>query len=211
MNPLAKNYIKSEMPDFLRYAILTLSLALCLAACQSRKSIGETRATLELTGCFGGDIFFEWGARKTKLVQTMLSRPDVRADSEHEKKFVTPELHFKGGTLFGLRVSDWAFAFGDSVRADSVHSIGLYFAQVIFDGNEKTNENFARLDSLICAAYQMTSTLEASTGKMTYHFPNRNEITLSLVKIGKKPPTISLEYLNNEKLEQGIAKMEQKP
>lgn len=203
--------MQSEMRDIQRLTMILLFATLSLVSCQSRKTVGENQAQVELMGCFKGDLFFEWGTRKTKLVQTMLSRPDLRADSEHEKMFVTPEIHFKGGMLYGLRVSSWAFAFGDSVRADSVKSIGLYFAQVFFDGNERTNEHFVRLDSLICAQYQMTSTLEKSTGKMTYHFPNQNQITLALVKIGKKPPTISLEYLNQQKLDEGISKSEMNP
>ncbi len=185
--------------------LMLAALSQLALACKSRNVEVALRTEQELPGAFGGELFFKWGARKTEIVQTMLARENVRTDSQHEKTFVTPELHFKGGSLYGLRVASWAFAFGDSVRADSASSIGLYFAQVIFEGSEKTDEQFKRLDSLICAQYNLNSVITESTGKITYRFQNGDEILLALVKIGKKPPTISLEYLNQKRLDEGVA------
>lgn len=191
---------------------LALTMLLCvLAACSKSRNAEIIHETgKERLGAFGGDLFFKWGTRKTAIVQTMLARENVRADSQHEKTFVTPELHFKGGSLYGMRVATWAFAFGDSVRADSLNSIGLYFAQVVFEGNEKTDEQFKRLDSLICAQYALESKLTESTGKIVYRFQNGDEILLALVKIGKKPPTILLEYLNQKRLDEGVALAEKR-
>jgi hypothetical protein len=184
---------------------MLIMLLHALSACKPRRVEMTQETGKELPGAFGGELFFKWGTRKTEIVQTMLARENIRTDSQHEKTFVTPELHFKGGTLYGMRVATWAFAFGDSVRADSLNSIGLYFAQVVFEGNEKTDEQFKRLDSLICAQYALESMITESTGKIVYRFLNGDEILLALVKIGKKPPTISLEYLNQKRLEEGIA------
>ncbi len=191
-----------------RQAALGLVLLLLVQAtfgCKQRNVQVSISSEKELPGAFGGELFFKWGTRKTEIVRAMLSRENLRTDSQHEKTFVTPELHFKGGSLYGMRVASWAFAFGDSVRADSANSIGLYFAQVIFEGSEKTDDNFKRLDSLICAQYGLQSTITESTGKVTYRFLNGDEIVLSIVKIGKKPPTISLEYLNQKRLDEGVA------
>ncbi len=190
---------------WVRVALTLTVLFHALAACKPRNIEMAQETGKELPGAFGGELFFKWGTRKTAIVQTMLAREHVRTDSQHEKTFVTPELHFKGGSLYGMRVASWAFAFGDSVRADSIHSIGLYFAQVVFEGSEKTDEQFARLDSLICAQYNLESILTESTGKMIYRFLNGDEIVLALVKIGKKPPTILLEYLNQKRLDEGVA------
>ncbi len=190
---------------YVRLALLLMVLLDALAACKSRKVEITYETGKELPGAFGGELFFKWGTRKTAIVQTMLAQENVRTDSQHQKTFVTPELHFKGGSLYGMRVASWAFAFGDSVRADSVNSIGLYFAQVIFEGNEKIDEQFTRLDSLICAQYALESKLTRSTGKIVYRFLNGDEIVLALVKIGKKPPTILLEYLNQKRLDEGVA------
>ncbi len=191
-----------------RQATLGLVLLLLLQAtfgCKQRNVQVVISSEQELPGAFGGELFFKWGTRKTEIVRAMLSRENLRTDSQHEKTFVTPELHFKGGSLYGMRVASWAFAFGDSVRADSANSIGLYFAQVIFEGSEKTDDNFKRLDSLICAQHGLQSAITESTGKVTYRFLNGDEIALSIVKIGKKPPTISLEYLNQKRLDEGVA------
>ncbi len=191
-----------------RYATLGLVLFLLVQAifgCKQRNVQVVVSSEKELPGAFGGELFFKWGTRKTELVRTMLSRENLRTDSQHEKVFVTPELHFKGGSLYGMRVDSWAFAFGDSVRVDSANSIGLYFAQVIFEGSEKTDDNFKRLDSLICAQYGLQSAITESTGKVTYRFLDGDEIVLSIVKLGKKPPTISLEYLNQKRLDEGVA------
>lgn len=193
---------------FTRWVRLSLTLTVllhALFACKPRNLEITQEADRDLPGAFGGELFFKWGTRKTAIVQTMLARDNIRTDSHHEKTFVTPELHFKGGTLYDLRVASWAFAFGDSVRADSLNSIGLYFAQVVFEGSEKTDEQFKYLDSLICAQHSLTSTLTESTGKIVYRFQNGDEILLALVKIGKKPPTISLEYLNQKRLDESIA------
>lgn len=200
-------------PTLARWAQLALTLTVllhALAACKTRNVEIVQDTKKELPGAFGGELFFKWGTRKTAIVQTMLARENIRTDSQHEKTFVTPELHFKGGSLYGMRVATWAFAFGDSVRADSINSIGLYFAQVIFEGNEKTDEQFKRLDSLICAQYALESMITESTGKIVYRFLNGDEILLALVKIGKKPPTISLEYLNQKRLDEGLALMEKR-
>ncbi len=191
-----------------RPATIGLMLLLLLQVglgCKQRNVQVVISSKQELSGAFGGELFFKWGTRKTELVRAMLSRENLRTDSQHEKTFVTPELHFKGGTLYGMRVASWAFAFGDSVRADSVNSIGLYFAQVILEGSEKTDDNFKRLDSLICAQYGLQSAITEFTGKVTYRFLNGDEIVLSIVKLGKKPPTISLEYLNQKRLDEGVA------
>lgn len=190
---------------WIRLLLMLAALSQTMVACKSRNVEGALKTEQELPGAFGGELFFKWGTRKTEIVQTMLARENVRTDSQHEKTFVTPELHFKGGSLYGLRVASWAFAFGDSVRADSASSIGLYFAQVVFEGSEKTDEQFKRLDSLICAQYNLNSVITESTGKITYRFQNGDEILLALVKIGKKPPTISLEYLNQKRLDEGVA------
>ncbi len=195
-------------PVLIRWIFFALTLTMilhALIACKPRHVEVIQETGKELPGAFGGELFFKWGTRKTEIVQTMLARENIRTDSQHEKTFVTPELHFKGGSLYGMRVATWAFAFGDSVRADSLNSIGLYFAQVVFEGNEKTNEQFQRLDSLICAQYALESKLTESTGKILYRFLNGDEILLALVKIGKKPPTISLEYLNQKRLDEGVA------
>lgn len=188
-----------------RFALILTTLLCTMTACKPRNIEMAQETGKELPGAFGGELFFKWGTRKTAIVQTMLARENVRTDSQHEKTFVTPELHFKGGSLYGMRVASWAFAFGDSVRADSLNSIGLYFVQVIFEGNEKTDEQFKRLDSLICAQYDLKSILTESTGRMVYRFLNGDEIVLALVKIGKKPPTILLEYLNQKRLDEGVA------
>ncbi len=173
--------------------------------CKQRNMQVVISSEKELPGAFGGELFFKWGTRKTEIVRAMLLRENVRTDLQHEKTFVTPELHFKGGSLYGMRVASWAFAFGDSVRADSLNSIGLYFAQVIFEGNEKIDNHFKQLDSLICAQHGLQSAITESTGKVTYRFLNGDEIVLSIVKIGKKPPTIALEYLNLQRLNEGLA------
>ncbi len=195
-------------PVLIRWILFALTLTMilhALIACKPRNVEVIQETGKELPGAFGGELFFKWGTRKTEIVQTMLARENIRTDSQHEKTFVTPELHFKGGSLYGMRVAAWAFAFGDSVRADSINSIGLYFAQVIFEGNEKTDMQFKRLDSLICAQYALESKMTESTGKILYRFLDGDEILLALVKIGKKPPTISLEYLNQKRLDEGVA------
>jgi hypothetical protein len=51
----------------------------------------------------------------------------------------------------------------------------------------------------------LQSALTESTGKVTYRFLDGDEIILAIIKIGKKPPTISLEYLNQKRLDEGVA------
>jgi|YNPMSStandDraft_2_1061718.scaffolds.fasta_scaffold00812_2 hypothetical protein len=204
MNLSERNSMASKL-NALLIGLMVLLLLHAALGCKQRNVEVIISSKQELPGAFGGELFFKWGTRKTELVRAMLSRENIRTDSQHEKTFVTPELHFKGGSLYGMRVASWAFAFGDSVRADSVNSIGLYFAQVIFEGSEKIDENFKELDNLICTQYGLQSALTESTGKVTYRFLDGDEIILAIIKIGKKPPTISLEYLNQKRLDEGVA------
>jgi hypothetical protein len=177
------------------WGLMILGIGL-LGSCKDRRAESLNKSTEPLRAGLG----YDWGAKKKDIVSSMLKREGVRADPSFQKTFITPEIHFRGGSYYGLRAASWSFAYSDS--------LGLYYVQLIFEGNEKLSEAFAGIDTAICREYGMTSTLTESTGRMRYQFSDGNEITLSIIKPVNRPPTISLDFSNQQLLDSAIALQE---
>jgi hypothetical protein len=147
-------------------------------------------------------LAFKWGTKKTEIVNTLLKREGIRTDPAFPKTFVTPEIHFRGGMFFGRRVDSWSFAYSDS--------LGLYYAQVVFTGDEKISEVFQSLDAELCKQYNAASIYTPQTGRITYTFTDQNEMTLSYFKLKLKPPTVVMDFTNQTLLDSAIALAEKK-